>query len=117
MLICEQQRRVGAFVFRALVKCSTRECYARVVSMNMMDTLAAQQEIDIFNAVKRIRIARPEFIPSVVFELFVVDNLELALATVCLYICRLPCSELVVYSDDLDDVQCTWTFDCDKHSL
>jgi len=34
--------------------------------MNMMDQLVADKEVDVFDAVKRVRHARPEFIDSIV---------------------------------------------------
>ena len=34
--------------------------------MNMMDQLAKDSEVDVFDAVKRVRQARPEFIQSIV---------------------------------------------------
>jgi len=34
--------------------------------MNMMDQLVTDKEVDVFDAVKRVRQARPEFIDSIV---------------------------------------------------
>ena len=35
-------------------------------TMNMMDQLVNDKEVDVFDAVKRVRLARPEFVGSLV---------------------------------------------------
>ena len=39
--------------------------------MNMMDQLVTDNEVDVYDAVKRVRQARPEFIDSIVFIYFI----------------------------------------------
>jgi len=47
--------------------------------MNMMDQLVKDDEVDVFDAVKRVRQARPEFIESIVRLLAAVHSLVFSL--------------------------------------
>ena len=37
-----------------------------IAMMNMLDAMSEEEEVDVFNAVKRIRQSRPQFIPTIV---------------------------------------------------
>jgi len=48
--------------------------------MNMMDQLVADKEVDVFDAVKRVRQARPEFVENIVCLCLVPVFLHLCLS-------------------------------------
>ena len=47
-------------------RCGSERTGLFIAMMNMLDALTERNEVDVFNSVKRVRQARPEFIPTLV---------------------------------------------------
>jgi len=60
----------GCRVCCAIVnRCGAERTGIFIAMLNMMDELNAQQHVDVFNSVKRVRSSRPEFVPTLVRQL------------------------------------------------
>jgi protein tyrosine phosphatase len=60
---CQQKNSAGRILVHCLYGAERSGLF--IAMMNMLDAMNAEQQVDVFNAVKRVRYSRPEMITDI----------------------------------------------------